>query len=191
MKTATRPYRMGARAEAAAATRQSITDAFVALFAARHYDEITLELVAAGAGVSVQTVIRHFGSKDELFAAVAHEMAAEERGRRSRSPVGDPATVIRDIVAHYERMGDIALRLLAQEGRLPALREAADVGRAIHRDWVQRAFGPGLTRTRHGQLVALTDVYVWKLLRRDLGFGRRRTEEAMTEMVSALLQGGR
>ena len=30
-----------------------------------HYDEITLEMVAALAGLTVQTVIRHFGSREE------------------------------------------------------------------------------------------------------------------------------
>lgn len=189
---------MRARAEAVAATRRSITEAWLSLFADVYYGEITLDLVAARAGVTVQTVIRHFGSKDELFASVAHEIAADEAARRAASPVGDAPEAIRALVGHYERIGDVMLRLLAQEDRLPALRDAADVGRGIHQDWVERAFAPDLEalgpaerRRRHGQLVAMTDIFVWKVLRRDVGFGRRRTEEAMTEMVTALLTGGK
>jgi hypothetical protein len=48
----------------------------------------------------------------------------------------------------------------------------------------------GMRRRRRGQLVVLTDVFTWRLLRRDLGFGQRQTELAMTEMVKALLNGG-
>src|SRR5688500_1335782 len=117
MNTATqgrRQYRMGARAESTAATRRSIAEAFLALFAEQHYGDITLDAVAARAGVAVQTVIRHFGSKDELFAAVASDVTADEVRARAASPVGDPAAVVRFIVGRYERNGDVVLSLLAQ-----------------------------------------------------------------------------
>ena len=91
---AKRRYRMGARAEATAATRRSIADAWIALFRELHYDEITLDLVAARAGVTVQTVIRHFGSKDELFATVTHRGRRQRGGAESDPPVGDPAAAI-------------------------------------------------------------------------------------------------
>lgn len=188
---------MGARAESTAATRRSIVDAFTVLFAEQHYGDITLDAVAARAGVSVQTVIRHFGSKDSLFAAAAQEFSEDEEGARAASPVGDPAAVVRFIVGRYERNGDAVLALLAQEARLAPLLAAAEEGRGFHHDWVARVFAEhldsldhGARRVRHGQLVALTDVYVWKLLRRDMGFGRRRTEKAMTETIVALMHGG-
>jgi AcrR family transcriptional regulator len=196
--TGKRPYRMTARAEAAAATRQAIVDAYLALFVDHDYDEITLDAVAARAGVAVQTVIRRFGSKEELFAAVAREVAAEERAFRAEAVPGDVREAVRGVVARYERIGDVVLRVLGQEARFPALREVTDGGRQIHYGWVERAFGPfleGLTpaerRRRHGQLVALTDIFTWRLLRRDLGFGQRQTQLAMTEMIDALLGGGK
>jgi len=37
--------------------------------------------------------------------------------------------------------------------------------------------------------VAVTDVYIWKLLRRDQGLDRAQTEAALREMVGALLGG--
>ena len=195
---ATRPYRMGARAEATAATRRAIADAFLELFTELHYDELTLDLVAQRAGVSVQTVIRRFGSKADLFAAVTTEVADGEAARRAETPVGDPVQAVIAVIDHYERIGDTVLHVLAQEDRLPELRALADKGRRIHRAWVDRAFGPALDaapsserRRRRAQLAALTDIYVWKVLRRDQGLGRRQTEIAMTEMVCALLQGGK
>jgi AcrR family transcriptional regulator len=188
---------MQARAQATAATRRSIADAWLALYEELHYDDITLDVVAERSGVTVQTVIRHFGSKEELFLAVTRELAAAETLRRSAAPIGDIDGAVRNVVAHYERVGDWVLRTLEQEDRFPAIRDLADAGRRIHYDWVERAFAPFLDsatgaarRRRRAQLVALTDVYMWKLLRRDAGLGRRPTEIAMTELVTALLNGG-
>jgi AcrR family transcriptional regulator len=191
-----RRYQMAARADAAAATRSSIAGAWLALSHELDFDEITLDLVAARAGVTVQTVIRHFGAKEQLFITVAREVAAEEAARRAESPIGDISKAVQAVVGHYERIGDIVLRLLGQENRFPAIREMTDEGRRIHYEWVERAFAPFLAdlkgaerRRRRAQLVALTDLYTWKLLRRDLGLSTRQTRAAMAEMVSALLKG--
>jgi AcrR family transcriptional regulator len=189
---------MTARAEAAAATRQAIVDAYLEVFVNRNYDEITLDSVAERAGVTVQTVIRRFGSKEELFATVVRETAVQEAALRADAVPGDVRHAVRTVVAHYERIGDVVLRVLGQEDRFPALREATDAGREIHYGWVERAFAPfleatapALRRRRRGQLVVLTDIFTWRLLRRDLGFSQRQTELAMTEMVNALLNGER
>lgn len=195
--TEKRRYRMVARADAAAATRRSIADAWLALFSELHYDEITLEAVAERAGVTVPTVIRHFGSKDELFVAVARDVADHEATRRAATPVGDIPKAVRALAEHYERIGDVVLRLLAQEDRFPAMREVADGGRRIHYEWVDRAFGPLLERASsserrylRAEVVAVTDIYVWKVLRRDLGLGRGQVQTAIAEMVGALVDGG-
>ena len=61
---ARRPYRMTARAETAAATGERILDAAEELFWSRPLHKLHLQDVAAGAGVTVQTIIRRFGSKN-------------------------------------------------------------------------------------------------------------------------------
>jgi AcrR family transcriptional regulator len=192
-----RGYRMAARAEAAAATREAIVRGFWELFLELPYEEVTLDVVATRGGVTAQTVIRHFGSKEGLFAAAARDAAAEEGPRRAEARPGDVAGAVKIVVAHYERVGDVVLRLLAQEDRFAAISEVTEAGRELHYDWVSRAFSPFLDgmsraarRRRHAQLVTLTDVFVWRLLRRDLGFSRRETEISMTETVEALLNGG-
>lgn len=194
---AKRPYRMTARAAAAAATRASIAGAWLTLSHDLDYDEITLDAVAARAEVTVQTVIRQFGSKEELFVTVAREVAAEEQSRRELAPIGDVDGAVRALSEHYERIGDVVLRLLGQENRFPAICEITDEGRRVHYEWVDRTLAPLLAglkgaarRRRRAQLIALTDVYTWKLLRRDLGLGRRETPTAMAEMVTAVLKGG-
>ena len=70
-ETATREYRQSARAAAAAQTATDILDAAFRLYWHTPIEELTLALVAENAGVTVQTVIRRFGSKDELIAALA------------------------------------------------------------------------------------------------------------------------
>jgi AcrR family transcriptional regulator len=185
-----RPYRMRARAQAAEATAQAIVAAARVLFAERAYDEVPLPAIAERAGVTVQTVLRRFGSKEELFTAAARERSGEIRADREAAPPGDVA----HLVAHYERWGDEQARLLAQEARVPAIRAITDAGRRYHHDWVALAYGPRLAklptaarRRRLAQLTAITDLAVWRLLRRELGLGQDQTAAAIGELVDACL----
>jgi hypothetical protein len=66
-------------------------------------------------------------------------------------------------------------------------------GRAGHQEWVESVFAAALVglrgkarRRRIAQLVAVTDVYAWKLLRRDKGLDRDQTIAAIRELVLAL-----
>ena len=146
--------------------------------------------------MTVQTVIRRFGGRDGLLASAAEREAERVVRQRDEAPVGDPARAVRVLVDHYEAMGDRVLRLLAEEERVPRLREIADRGRRLHRDWCARVFAPALAgrvgverRRRLAQLVAICDVYTWKLLRRDAGLSRRQTELALVELLGPLLDG--
>jgi len=187
----TRPYRMVARAEAAAATAERIIDAFVELFWERMSDQITLDEVAAKAGVTVQTVIRRFGSKEGVFAAAVEKESARIGEQRDQAPSGDVAGAVSVLVEHYEEMGDIAMRLLAEEGRNPAVDLVIERARGDHREWCEHVFEPVLSdlsgverRRRFAQFVAVCDVYTWKLLRRDAGLSRTQTERAIVEMLA-------
>lgn len=188
-----RPYRMRARAEAAEGTRRRILHAAITLYAERWLDQFSLEEVAARAGVTVQTVLRRFGSKEGLIAAAGEDLRRQVERQRGAAPVGDVAGAVRNLVDHYEEVGDIVLRALAQEGMYASIRALTERGRTLHREWVDRTFGPFIDavpaqdRGRfRAQLVALTDVYVWKLLRRDLDLDREQAERAVWEMIDAL-----
>src|SRR3954447_12714723 len=89
--TAKRPYRMRVRAEQVAATRERMLATAMQLFGTRLYDEVSLDDVAAGAETTVQTVIRHFGSKDSLFAAVADWSSDRMVAPREEARAGDMA----------------------------------------------------------------------------------------------------
>lgn len=192
-----RPYRMQARAKAAAETGRRILRAAIDLGPEILSDQATLDDVAERAGVTVQTVLRRFGSKEGLIVATGEEVQGQVAAQRGEAPVGDISGAVSNLVEHYEEWGDNTLRLLAQEERYPAIRPYADAGRAGHREWVERVFAPFLAK-RTGQererlvveLVAVCDLYVWKVLRRDQGLGREQTEIALVEMVTALVQKG-
>ena len=185
-----RPYRMTARAHAAEATAAAIIAAARVLFAERAYDEVSLPAIAERAGVTVQTVLRRFGSKQELFGAAARERSGQIRADREAAPPGD----IGHLVAHYERWGDEQAHLLAQEARVPAIRAITDAGRRYHRDWITRAYAPPLSklspatrRRKLAQLTAVTDLATWRLLRRELGLSPDQTTAAIRELVDACL----
>lgn len=57
-----------------AATRSSLIRSAQTLFTLRGYDETTLEEVADHAGLHVQTLYRHFSSKQELATAGDHDL---------------------------------------------------------------------------------------------------------------------
>lgn len=190
-----RRYEMRKRAEAAEATKARILDAAASLVAERFPPEVTLREIASSAGVALQTVVNHFGSKEGLIAAVLE--GAGRDGAFAEHRVNTPPDDIRRAVAllmrDYERTGDAAIRALALEGQVAGMGALLAQGRAFHRTWVARAFPAALAglvgaarERRLGQLIAVTDVYTWKLLRRDLGLGERQTAAAIVEMVQAM-----
>ncbi len=184
---------MRLRAEQATATRERILASAAQLFSTRLFDDVSLDDVAVGAQTTVQTVIRHFGSKDSLFAAMASWSSDRMVAPREEAPPGDVAAAVRGLVDHYERWGDAVFLLLSQEDRVPAIRPHTEEGRAYHRAWVERLLGDALSglrgnarERRLAQLIAITDLYTWKLLRRELGLSRRQAEMAIRELIEAL-----
>src|ERR671912_1789472 len=84
-----RPYRMRARAEAAAETGRRILEATIELHRERFFDQISLENIAERAGVTVRTVIRRFGNKQRLIEAAAEEGTRRVTHQRYQAPIGD------------------------------------------------------------------------------------------------------
>ena len=168
-------------------------EATIELHSERFFDQVSLEDIAERAGVTVRTVIRRFGSKERLIKAAAEEGERRVTHQRYQAPIGDIKGAINNLMDHYEEWGDTALRLLAQEERVPAFRSITEAGRAFHYEWVERTFAPLLAkctgeerRRLLAELIAVCDVYFWKLLRRDLGLSREQTELAIRETILAL-----
>jgi AcrR family transcriptional regulator len=189
----TRAYRQSARAAAAAANTGRILDAAEALFSERLYDQVTLEDVARSAGVGLQTLIRRYPTKEALVRGVADAVSARVLEQRSHAPTGDVQGIVRNLADHYEATGDVTLKVLSQEGRVLAFREATERGRRVHREWVERVFAdrlealrPAERELRTVQLIAICDVYAWKVMRRDQGLTRARYERALEQLIEGL-----
>jgi AcrR family transcriptional regulator len=193
-RSPSRGYRMAARAQAAAQTAQDILRATAELWREGPIDQVTLADIAGRAGVSVRTVIRRFGSREGVIAACIESDAAGIRTERDQAPTGDVRGALRVLLMHYERDGDAVLRTLPLEETVPEARAIVQAGRAGHRAWCARVFAPFLPPPadegygiRLDALVAATDLYAWKLLRRDLGRSAGETEQVIRALVDGLL----
>src|SRR4051812_5275491 len=105
-----RTYRMVARAEVAAATRERLLAAAWRRFSEQPFENVKLAAVAADAGVSAQTLHAHFGTKDALFVAAWNWMASPQGVERDQAPPGNVRAAVRLLYDSYERDGDAVLR---------------------------------------------------------------------------------
>ena len=183
---------MRRRATSAAATRRRILEAAVELFLAHGYDDVTLALVAGRAGVSLQTVLRKFGSKDALLGSASRSYRNEELARAV--PTGGVDAVVRVLADRYETSGPAMMRFVALEDRIPSVARVVQRARQTHRRWLAQRFERELPNPRHSlyarrlaQLFGATELYVWVSWRRRLGLSRAASELAMAEMLNALI----
>jgi AcrR family transcriptional regulator len=182
---------MANRAAAAAGTRSRILHALIDLSTEKLTIDIILDEIATRAGVSVQTILRHFGSREELFDA-AVDFAAKEIVEERSTPIGQVPAAVKVIVDHYEVRGDWVIAMLGQELGDARIRHITELGRQTHRVWVETVFAPQLNPDQGHPadadlLVVATDVYTWKLLRRDRGLDRDHTEQLMLRLVESVL----
>lgn len=192
-----REYRSELRDQRAAETRDRIVSAAQELFADPTRD-FTVDRVASMAGVSVQTVLRAFGNRDGLIHAAIGTFRAihgpEQIEHVAIEPFATTADAVRGLFDDYEVIGDRVVRMLAEEHRVAGFAEVAATGRAMHRAWVEQAFAPQLPRRASRRrdetvtaLLAATDVYIWKLLRRDLGHDRAAAEQIVVRLIDGVL----
>lgn len=188
-----RHYRMQARAETVRANGEAILDAAVAAFSAHPFDVVTLQDVASRSGVSVQTVIRRFGSKEELFAAASRRERERVVAAREVPDGASLEEALKALLDHYEHDGDAVLHFVAQEERTPEIGEVVREGRRVHREWVERHLGSQFAHARGKSrrrlihaAIAATDLGTWKLLRRDLGLNSQEVAAVMQTLLRGL-----
>jgi AcrR family transcriptional regulator len=193
--TKSRTYRMDTRQQGVSATRAAVLRATADQVMAQHSLAITLSAVADQAGVTVKTVLRHFGSREALLDAAWSLLSREVAAERA-IPANDPEAALANLVEHYERRGDLVLGLFAEERHDPRARRICDCGRMQHRQWVEEVFGAGLPldgaqRSRLvDALVVATDLYSWKLLRRDRKLALDEVRDRISLLCNAVLAAG-
>lgn len=196
-KTAAKPprdYQQTTRAEAAEASTRRIIEAFLKRAETEWFDKIKLDDIAADAGVTVQTVVRKFGSKMGLLE-VAHKHMGESVAVRRVVIPGDLDSAIDALTRDYEEAGPLVLRLLDQEQMHPVLKPTLEVGRQGHRDWLNETFAerlktltPARRQATLDALVVAADIYVWKLMRLDMGRSIPAYKQIVRQMILAALE---
>jgi AcrR family transcriptional regulator len=169
-----RGYVKVARAEAEEQTRAALLDAADEAFLSGPWEQASLEAIARAAGVTKQTLLRHFGSKHGLLERVLLRAFHEVEEQRLGVPTNDIAGAVDNLLEHYEIRGGRAMRSsnLEMDGPL------ADIGRRarqFHHAWVELAFGAWLSAARpperrrlRSALIAVCDVQTWWILSHDL-----------------------
>ena len=109
-------------------------------------------------------------------------------------PPGEVDRAIDALAADYEVSGRLILRLLSQEERHPELKPRIDAGRQGHRAWLVGVFAEKLAALPPARrvatldaLVIATDVYVWKLVRVDMGRPVAAFKRVVKHMVGAAI----
>lgn len=188
---------MAVRAEAAAQTESNILRATAQLWLENAIHEITLEKIAAQAGVTERTILRKFGSKEGVFEAAIRQDSdpAGIQSIKDETIAGDIPHIVASLMKEYELTGMAGIRTLALEQELPIAAKIIRKGRRSHRAWCERVFALFLPGKKHkqydlyiGALYAATDIQKWKLLRQDLGYSAKDTATIFQFSIESLIQ---
>jgi AcrR family transcriptional regulator len=192
---AKRPYKQVARAQAQQRTRDALQDAAIEEFTRGDWAKVSLETLARRAGVTKQTLLRHFGSKDGLLMQALVNSASDAVTQRWSAPPGEVEGAVDNVLDHYDAWGERSLRVGAWlESGPPELARLSQMARQLHYNWVEYAFGPQLERLHEqdrvrcrAALIVLCDVHTWWLLSHDLGFERSEVLATLTTAIERLL----
>jgi AcrR family transcriptional regulator len=188
-----RGYAKVARAAAEEQTRRALLDAADEAFLSGPWEQVSLEAIARTAGVTKQTLLRHFGSKNGLLEKTLLRAIGEVEEQRLEAPTNDIAGAVDNLLDHYEVRGGRAMRSsnLDLDGPLADLGRRA---REFHYDWVDHVFGAWLAAARPTQsrelraaLIAVCDVQSWWILSHDLGLLRADVRATLILTISRLL----
>lgn len=184
---------MEKRAKKVARTEKRIMEAVTCLWKDFSINEITLEKVAELADVSVRTLIRKYSSKEGLFEECIKKDAANIEKVRANACVGDIESIVTHLMNEYEEYGDAVARTLAVEDDLDIAGKILAEGRRYHKQWCARVFAPFLPEPEDNcyenklmAFVAATDLYMWKLIRRDHQKSREECYSVFTTLITGL-----
>ena len=132
--------------------------------------------------------------KENLFFAVAERFSATIAETRGGVLPDDIAGAAAALVADYEQTGDANLRMLGARGaRARGRGRPRRLGAGATASGWSASFPAALSNLRGArrrrclaELLTITDVLTWKLLRRDHGLSRAQTVEAIRELLEAV-----
>ncbi len=187
----TRKYTQTKRSDQTLARREQMIQALFSLIDRGSFSDVTLQGVADEAGVSLRTVSRHFGSKEELLRqGMAEARGVEEANREV--PVGDIDAVCAVLADRYDQMDEAIYRMGDMELTYDWLSDWVQMARTSHLEWLAHAFSPWLPphgREREDRLMCLfgaTEIRSWWVLRRRFGYSVERASAVMKQQLEAL-----
>ncbi|MGB4838816.1 MAG: TetR/AcrR family transcriptional regulator [Saprospiraceae bacterium] len=157
-------------------------------------NDITLEMIAEHSGLTIRTLLRKFGTKENLFEACLAYDAAHVKKKRNMARKGDIGHIVSTLIENYEEMGDASIRTIFLEPDMEIARKIGQTGRETHRAWCAQVFEPFLPEQNANSydmdlttFITATEVYLWKLLRRDLGKSKEETIAIFTNLLRGLV----
>lgn len=163
--------RRGARAARREGTRQALFASAMSLFGQQGYDAVTVDDIAARAGVSRRTFFRYFATKDAVLLDHAERRLHVLRRHLGRSPAGSPghqlvrralqalvhrASAERDELLAVERVTRASSTLIARQ-----LEQDIELENAIS-DAIVRADGGGAAGRLRAEVCAAAVVGAWR-----------------------------
>jgi len=96
----------GLRATKKANTAQAIVDAAMGLFKTRHFADVSVDEIAAAAGIGRRTFFRYFPTKEDLFLDRRRiDRAYAAAALQARQPGEDDVTLVMRVLAEVQRRG--------------------------------------------------------------------------------------
>lgn len=187
-------YTQVARAESEARTREALLDAAEVAFFESDWNRESLVSIAERAGVTKQTLLRHFESKDGLLREAYLRAYSRVEQQRLLAPQDDIAGAVSNLLDHYYELGDRARKI----GTIDESALGLDVGaraRQLHYDWIDHAFGGYLSRIAAPRrapirraLIVICDVQSWSILALDMDLPRAEVQKTLEQSISQLLE---
>lgn len=200
----TRKYDLGERAKWMEQNRHRILDAAWHLTAASGFEPVSVDEIAAEAGVGRATIFRHFGSKTDLYeAALWHRMSQVDLDRVDAAhqlldPVDALAAVLRANCEMFDQIGDALARCLEAARTNDLIGQLLDIsyfGRRV--DSMSRLarrlrdagrLAPGWTQPRVADaLIILTSLEAYETLTRHRARPTKQASDTLFAMAQAFL----
>jgi len=200
----TRNYALGERQKGIEQNRKRILDAAWQLSEAAEFDLVSVDDIAAEAGVGRATVFRHFGSKTDLYeAALWHRMSQIDLQRLDAAhqlpdPVVALASVLRVNCEMFDQIGDALARCLEvarTDDEMRKLIEISYLGRRVESmSRLARRLGdagrlaPSWSQSQvTDALLVLTSLEAHVVLTRHRGRPTKQTSDTLFAMAQAFL----
>lgn len=201
----TRKYELRVRAAGVEQNRRLILDAAWELVVEAGFYPVSLELVAAKAGVTRVTIYRQFGSKSGLFEAVVWDRLAHarldplDRARQRPDPIDALRAFLHENCRLFGEVGDAlrhALEVARSDRTVHELLEVSYFSRRLTsldelatRLSDSRLLAPGWTKDRAvDALMVLTSIEAFDSLTHRRRRSTRRAADTLFDMAQAFLR---